>query len=147
MTSNLIQAIGSIATACGVFLALWQLHQTAAAARTGFEDDLDREYREIARKLPKDTFLNREVTIDGEDKEIFKDFWAYFDLSNQQVFLRQCHRVTKRTWRFWRDGIQSNISRPGFREAWKTIKADSNSFSELRRLEANFDDDPCKWRV
>jgi hypothetical protein len=148
-TSNLVQAIGSVATALGVFLALWQFRQTSVAARTAFEDDLDREYREITRKLPAGALLGRSVSVD-HDTEAFKDLLAYFDLSNQQVFLRQCGRITKRTWRFWRDGIQSNFSRPAFTEAWKIVEADKakeKPFAELRRLQREgFTGDPRKWK-
>lgn len=45
-------AIGSTATALVVFVAAWQLRRGTSQARTEFEDDLSREYRELARAIP-----------------------------------------------------------------------------------------------
>jgi len=140
-----IQAIGSIATAIGVFLAWWQFRQRAIAARTDFEDDLDREYRELARKIATGALLGNELT-DSEQNESLKYFFYYIDLSNQQVFLRKHGRIGEKTWRYWCDGMESNLTLPAFKKAWEYIKQESNSFAELRRLEeTRFKGDPHSW--
>ena len=140
----MIQAAGSIATAIGVLLAWWQFRQGAIAARTHFEDDLDREYRELARQIPTGALLGKELT-DNEQNESLKYFFHYVDLSNQQVFLRIHGRIGKKTWQYWCDGIESNLARPAFQKAWEYIKQESNSFAELRRLEERrFKGDPAK---
>ena len=139
-------SVGSIATAVAVLLAAWQLHLGTIQARTEFEDELAREYRELARSIPPAVHLDREV--DGSDFDhVFPALIHSVDLSNEQVFLRMNGRVSKVTWLNWRDGIQSNLRREVFRRAWEEIKAASTSFAELRRLEASgFSEDPWLWQ-
>ena len=58
-----IQATASIATAVAVFVAGWQLRLTKRQAITAFEDELARQYREIAQRLPIEALLREESTI------------------------------------------------------------------------------------
>jgi hypothetical protein len=114
-------------------------------ATTQFEDELSREYRELARELPVKALLGDELTED-EFEEQFPDLYYYVDLSNEQVFLRFEERVSRETWENWQDGIESNLSRPAFQMAWEEIKERSDTFQELRRLERNnFETDPAEW--
>ncbi len=138
--------LGSFATAVGVFLACWQLHRSTLQARTDFEDDLAREYRALARKIPPNALLGLELNQD-EQARALKLFYHYVDLSNEQTFLRMNGRVSRETWLFWCDGIQSNLERPAFKKAWEEIKVRApKSFEELRRLErCNFIEDPNQW--
>jgi hypothetical protein len=110
---------------------------------TDFEDTMNREYRELARQIPVKVFFGEELDPD-EYKSAFPFLFQYIDLSNQQVFLRQIGRVSDKTWPFWRDGIRTNLKRPGFKQAWDEIKAKAQpSFSELRTLEKlSFTADP-----
>ena len=38
----------------------------------------------------------------------------YFDLSNEEAFLRVQGRVRSEKWANWVEGIQQNMARPGF---------------------------------
>jgi len=139
-------AIASWATAAAVLIAAWQLHKNTRQACIDFEDDLSREYRELARTIPGPMLLGE--TPNEEDlKAEFSRLYQYIDLSNEQVFLRMAGRITKGTWLNWRDGIQSNLSRPAFARAWNEIKIHApGSFTELRRLEdGRFVEDPRQW--
>ena len=141
----IIQA-GAVVVAVGtVFLTYRQVKLRKEQATTQFEDELSREYRELARELPVKALLGDELT-DEEFKEEFPDLYYYVDLSNEQVFLRFEERVSKETWENWQDGIESNLNRPAFRMAWSEIKDRSDTFQELRRLEQNdFQTDPAEW--
>lgn len=140
-----VQAIGSIATALGVFLAWWQLMHARRQARTVFEDALAKEYREIALRLPLGAMFEEEIDFEHHP-EALVHFYHYIDLSNEQVFLRQNRRVCKQTWISWCGGIQSNLRRPAFQKAWEEIKNRCADFQELRRLEkSGFRDDPASW--
>src|SRR5438876_7925640 len=133
--SDWVEAIASVATAVGVFLACWQIWLTKLQARTVFEDSLAREYRDLAQRLPIGALLG-ETLSEAEQRNALDDFFHYIDLSNEQVFLRMKKRVSRDTWLNWRDGIRSNLSRPAFHAAWEEVRARSQgSFSELRRLE------------
>jgi hypothetical protein len=141
-----IQDVASIATAIGVFFAVLQLWYTRNRAITTFEDTLSSEYREITGRLPTEAMLGEILTADVQ-KTHFHEFYRYFDLSNSQIFLRQSGRISKKTWTFWADGIETNLARPAFAAAWAEIsRRAGNDFSELRRLIAeDFKSDPRRW--
>ena len=139
------EAIGSAVTAMGVVFAAWQLRQAASHARTDFEDDLSREYRDLSRQMPTAALLGDAVG-DQEFERAFPVLLQYIDLTNEQVTLRMNGRIRKSTWIDWQAGIESNLSRPAFARAWKEIKTRSESFGELRRLELSaFGEDPRRW--
>jgi hypothetical protein len=143
---NLLSALASAATALGIIFAAAQLWLSRAQAVSQFEDGIAGEYRALAGRLPVAALLGEELS-EAEYKAALDEFYHYFDLSNEQVFLRQRGRITRRTWVMWRDGIRSNLRRPAFSKSWEEIKARSNGdFSELRRLEADgFGSDPRRW--
>jgi hypothetical protein len=139
-------SVGSIATAIAVLIAAWQLRRGTVQARTDFEDDLSREYRELARSIPVNALLGRELP-EPEFEEALPALYRYVDLSNEQVFLRMQGRICRATWNNWLDGIRSNFERPAFAMAWSRVKTNAKgSFSELRKLEdGQFKEDPRRW--
>lgn len=129
-----LSALANVATAAAVIVAAWQLVLSKRQAITTFEDSLAKEYRDIAATLPVKALLG-EALSESEHSSKFDEFYRYFDLCNQQVFLRQSGRVSDKTWRFWQEGIASNLKRPAFERAWSEVAARSNGdFSELRSL-------------
>jgi len=135
-----------LATSIGVFLGVWQLWRTKVQSLTSFEDQLAREYRQIARDIPVDALLGREIPEENFEK-VREQIFNYIDLSNEQVFLRQIGRVSKRSWDYWREGIESNLSKPTFAKVWSEVKdSDKDVFRELRMLEQKDSaSDPRKW--
>ena len=130
----IISLLSAVATPVGVLIAAWQLHLSHKQSVTSFEDDFAREYRELAARLPTRAFLAQELT-DEEYLRSFDEFYHYFDLCNEQIFLYRRRRVTPATWMFWFDGMKSNMKRPAFRQAWSEIAAYAGAdFSELRDL-------------
>jgi hypothetical protein len=138
--------LGSLATAAAVLVAAWQVRRSTLQATTDFEDDLNREYREVMRGLSVAAYLGEAV----DDRQFANDYPAlvqYIDLSNEQVFLRQAGRVGQITWQSWCEGIEANLDKPAFKRAWQQVKVSANqSFSELRQLEStSFRSDPRSW--
>lgn len=133
-------------TAAGIIVAAWQLRITKRQAVTTFEDTIAREYRTLANLLPTEALLGEELSEEKYQKA-FDELYHYFDLSNEQVFLRQRGRIRRQTWAFWRDGICSNLRRPAFKRAWEEISRRSDGdFGELRRLIASeCKEDPIRW--
>ena len=126
--------ISEIATAAGVIVAAWALWREHRQTVTSFEDTFAREYRELAATLPTKALLGEELSED-EHKQHFDEFYHYFDLCNEQVFLNKKKRVRHSTWQFWLDGMKSNFSRPAFKRSWKEVCQRAGSdFSELREL-------------
>lgn len=126
--------LANIATAIAVIFAAWQLWLSKKQAMTAFEDALAKEYRELAARLPTKALLG-EPLADEDRANSLDEMYHYFDLCNQQAFLADAGRISKKTWKFWRDGITSNIRRPAFERAWSEIAARSNGdFAELRAI-------------
>lgn len=133
MASYLSDA-ANLATAAAVIFAAWQIWLSKKQAETTFEDSLAKEYRELAARLPTKALLGEPLTNE-EHADSFDEMYHYFDLCNEQVFLKQAKRISDKTWTFWEDGMKSNISRPAFERAWAEIAARSeNDFSELRSI-------------
>lgn len=131
---NILSALANVATAIAVIVAAWQLFLSQKQSVTTFEDSLAKEYRDIAATLPVEALLG-ELLSDVEHTDKFDEFYRYFDLCNQQVFLRQSGRVSDKTWKFWKDGIGSNLDRPAFARAWSDVAARCNGdFFELRAI-------------
>jgi hypothetical protein len=129
-------------------IAQEQIETGQEQARTQFEDDLAREYREIAQRIPVKALLGEELN-DKEYAAALDSFYHYIDLSNTQIFLRQEGRVSLKTWESWCEGIAWNLSLPAFCKAWaeigpKTERTNKERiFRELRQLECNeFEGDP-----
>jgi hypothetical protein len=143
---DMLNAGASLATAAGVLVAVVQIRADRQAATTEFEDELDREYREIALALPVEALLGEGLEPELQ-REALEQFHRYFDLANQQVFLRQAGRITDARWQTWADEIEINLGKPAFKVAWDEIKRRAPSeFVMLRRLESvGFEDEPRRW--
>lgn len=129
-----LSAIANVATGLGVIAAASQLYLVYRQGITNFEDSFAKEYRKLASELPTKALLGEPLT-DEEYIEHFDEMYHYFDLCNEQAFLRNVGRVSEKTWTFWREGMASNMRRPAFERAWLEIasRADGD-FSELRAL-------------
>jgi len=85
-----------------------------------------------------------------EDRELARKFYSYFDLSNEQVFLRMNGRVSRRTWPSWREGIEANARR--FDKAWAILSLRAPDYFKELRLLLDLKDprdiakDPRTWR-
>jgi len=136
-----------IATALGVIFAAIQIWLSRSQGVTTFEDSFAKEYRDLSRCIPTRALLGERIS-DKEMEKHLDEFWHYFDLSNEQTFLRQIGRIRTETWIFWRDGIRSNLEKPAFQRAWKELEnTQTTEFSELRRLlKSGFQEDPKNWK-
>jgi hypothetical protein len=86
------------------------------------------------RQLPIEALLGQ--TLDPEKRaRALPVFFHYFDLCNEQGFLREQKRIRRQTWRDWEEGIRQNLGRPAFAEAWSLIAASApDSFDQLRKI-------------
>jgi hypothetical protein len=138
--------ISSIFTSIGVAVAAYQIRVARIQSIAEFEDGFAKEYRELAGKIPPFALLG--VELDEEEKKShFDELYRYFDICNEQIYLRQRGRIREMTWIFWCDGIKVNFEKPAFRWAWDEIeKTKTSEFSELRTLiRERFRKDPKKW--
>ncbi|MDQ3281703.1 MAG: hypothetical protein M3Q69_09845 [Acidobacteriota bacterium] len=128
-----LQAIGALATAVGVFLGWIQLKHQQKQLRTDFEDRLSQQYREAIANIPIEAMLGG-TGVELDDSALTA-FYRYFDLTNEQIFLKNGGRVAPETWENWADGIRMNMRRPAFVVAWAIIANRApDSFEELRGL-------------
>ncbi len=132
-----LSSISSVATAVGVVVATWQLHQSKQQAQSRFEDSFSAQYRKFLEEIPLDALLGRPLN-DEELRIHLPVFYRYFDLSNEQAFLAYRNRVRESTWINWREGIEQNLGRPGFWQAWQHLLPDlDGSFDDLKRVIRN----------
>ena len=131
-SADIFTNISSVATAIGVVVAASQLWISRRQAKTTFEDTFAREYRELAAILPTKALLGEPLTH-KEYCEAFDEFYHYIDLCNTQVFLHLEGRISNETWKYWRDGMKTNLDRPAFKRAWSEIAAANGDFRELKK--------------
>lgn len=115
-----IASLTGIATSTSMIIAYRQLRLASRNSQASFEDNLAREYRRILGKLPLKALLGQELDPAALDAAL-PDFYAYFDLTNEQLMLRAQGRVSESTWHVWREGIASNLAKPAFAAAWQRI--------------------------
>ena len=142
-----LSTIASAATAIGVGIGVVQLHLSRRIAQTQLEDSLAQQYRALAKEIPVDSLIGKEVPSD-QWPAIRELIFNYLDLSNEQVALRANRRIGKRTWLDWCDGIRENLEKPAFNKLWAEIKEHApGTFSFFERLEASeYREDPTSWR-
>ena len=100
-----------------------QVRLSGKLATTAFEDSLVEAYRDILKDLPVESLIAPDDPLDDEVKRHLTGFYRYFDLCNQQVFLRHQlpPRITAEVWNDWRDGIDAHLHRASFQRAWQII--------------------------
>ena len=142
---TIFQIFAATATTIGIPIGLTQLYLHACQSVTSFEDQLTRQYRQIAANIPFMAFLGKDFSPEKYN-DVREQIYNYLDLSNEQVFLRQTGRISAKTWSYWKDGIQANLKRQLFEQVWSDVKKhDAKQFQELQRLEKDFGIDPFKW--
>lgn len=146
-----ISAMAAVVSVLGLFLVWRQLSLAKRIAQLAFEDDLEREYRDLVKEIPTKALLDSDLD-DSEYQKAFDEFFRYFDLSNTQIMLRRQDRIGDVAWKNWCMGMRFNLSLPAFYRAWGEVKTRTSEqsnefFSELRRLEADeFQSDPKHWK-
>lgn len=124
----------SLATVVGVGIAADQLFRQVSEHKAAFEDSFAKEYREIVAKIPVEAMLGDELSA-ADLRAHLDEFYNYFDLCNEQVFLANNGRIRRKTWEFWREGMLDNFRRAAFRSAWQHIEQRAKSdFSALRPI-------------
>jgi hypothetical protein len=138
--TEVLTSVGALATAAGVIAAFLQLRANGKQARLAFEETLTARYHGLVSALPVWAFFDAELTKDQKDHisggAILSEFYRYFDLCNEQVYLYQHGRIDEVTWEEWRQGIAGNLCRPSFVWAWEELIRPNVSadFDELRAL-------------
>jgi hypothetical protein len=126
--------------------AVLQYFKNGQQSVTQFEDDIEKEYRSIAKDIPIQTLLGESISEDDR-LEFMNAFYNYIDFTNGQIQLCKNKRIRPKTWESWVEGIEENLKLPAFKAAWEEIKEKlPNSFNELRKLEQEkFKSNPAKW--
>lgn len=139
-------ALASIATALGVLFMAGQLFDVRRIAQSQFEDNLDQQYRALTREIPVEVLLGEAVPNELR-REAAECVFNYFDLCNEQVFLRIRRRVRKDTFADWSLGMRQHLGKPFFREQWHRVQdADPEAFTFLNQLIEHQFRDPLAWK-
>jgi len=145
----IVAVISTCLTAIGVCFAAWQIMESRIIARTQFEDILDAQYRSLMQKIPADVFLESNPT--RPNKQLNELFFNYYDLSNEQIFLRQQGRISDSRWECWSEGIRENMNLKEINDFWEVVIAhdkstDKTRFTMLSKFAANgYCEDPKNW--
>jgi hypothetical protein len=141
-----ITALASAVSAGGVVFAVIQLRLTKRIHQRQFEDSLAKEYRDLISRIPTKALLGSGLSP-SEFEECFDELFRYIDLSNEQVALRRCGRVSDEVWESWASGIKFNLGLPAFRKAWEQVRhSNTGQFEELQRAAGDgLALDPFRW--
>lgn len=132
-----ISSLTGIATTTSLIIAYRQWRLATRNSQVAFEDAMAREYRQVANRLPLKALLGQPLD-DAERSLALPQFFWYFDLTNEQAFMRRHGRISDETWVLWREGILATLQRPAFAEAWAIISAaNPEAFRDLRALLAD----------
>lgn len=132
--SNSINAIAGICTAVGVGIAAFQIRRGRQQQTTAFEQQLTARYQTIQARIPL------RLLIDGgsygsEDDAIRRAMYDYFELCEEQAYYHARGRVSDDTWtEEWLPGIEANVARAAFRQAWLELSAASPEQFDLIRV-------------
>lgn len=115
----------------GFICVILQYRQANKISMSEFEDGLDQQYRALTLPIPVPVLLGQEVH--GSEYEIVRELiYNYLDLSNEQCFLYSRGKISKKTWKAWRAGIQDHLSKPTFAKVLSEIKSQNpNTFTYL----------------
>jgi hypothetical protein len=84
--------------------------------------------------LPLKALIGKALSEEDLENSL-RTFYRYFDLSNEQAYLHRRRRVSRGAWSSWREGIQQNMARPAFQQAWQRLLPDlDGSFDDLRAI-------------
>ena len=144
----IFEVLADIVTIIGIVAIFGTIWQTYQSNRIRFEDSLNKEYRGLMRPIPVDV-LNESISTvrdsSPELREARECIYNYFDLCNQQIYLRKIKRISDSCWSDWRDGIRGNFFLPSFKEVWEE-DVKRGTFTHLEDIaDSGFKDDPKDW--
>lgn len=131
---DVINSAAAVATATGIAFGVDQVLRSRRQRMADFEQRFVDEYRSVVRRIPLE-MLPGENDYDPSDQCARRAFHDYFELCEDEAFQarQRPRRVSEVAWAEWRDGINSNMSRPAFQAAWLDLgEAAPEQFDELR---------------
>lgn len=127
----MLQDIGQLATAVGVFLAWLTLRAARRQRLRQFETIYVQRYWTLMDGLSTDAAAGRRSGGLAESDE--KIARAYIRLCEDELELRREGWISAVTWRIWRDGIAAQMGRWPFCEAWNRIEHANKHVPEKHR--------------
>ncbi len=103
-----------------------------------FEARFVDRYESILGRLPDDVVLGRRELVDPTIAEL-RVFHDYYALCDEEVFYRAKGRVTLQTWRDWERGMELNLERASFNEAWKSLCSNDQLDARFAEFQPNYD--------
>ena len=131
---ELLSLSASVATTVGVIVGASQLLHWVQKSASAFEDGFAKEYRALVANIPTKAFFGEDLSEEEFERSL-DEFYHYFDLCNEQAFQYEQGRVRRKTWRFWKEGMQENLRLPTFQRAWRHIaqRIAEHSLSAFKR--------------
>jgi hypothetical protein len=117
-----IQDIGTLATAVGVFIAVLSLGASRRQRLRQFESLYVRRYWTIMDELSLDVMRGTPQNGAALSERDEKAIRSYLRLCEDQLELRKEGWISDETWQMWRNGIDAQLQRPAFSTIWEEIR-------------------------
>lgn len=135
---------GYIVTSIGVGFIAWQIRLQKKQSQADFEDNLDKEYRQITIALPVDVLLGKKPHSE-KSEEVRNLIYNYLDLCNEQICLRAKGRISKLTWISWCVGMKIHLNSNTFLDVYKECSGLASWTYLTKLVESDFKTDPNTW--
>jgi hypothetical protein len=122
LATNVVDTTASVATTLAIAAVVWQLVLTRRQMTASFERTFVERYERIIASVPLEMLTGESVDI-ARNEKVLRAFFDYFELCEEELYYRQARRVSDSAWSDWSEGIELNLRRPAFREAWATLDA------------------------
>jgi hypothetical protein len=140
---RIILDLSYIATIFGFIVIIYQLYKNKKMEKIKFEEEVEKEYRELIKSIPYEIFLGKIVDV---SEDLNNTLYRYIDYTNSQINLRINKNISNKTWKDWQEGIIQNFSLPIINNSLEILILENyNIFKELRYL-LSTKSDPKKWK-
>lgn len=112
-------AVSVIAIIAALIGVRHQLQVTVFLAYTERYSKVMKDFRVQARRPSSDYRLSSQP--EKERARMLEVFREYFDLCSEELTLHKRHRIDRKTWKVWEEGMRQVARFPSFLEAWDEL--------------------------
>ena len=133
--SDLIALATGAVTLVGVVLVFGQLRSLNQQTRMQTFAEYTRRYQEIVLNFPEDIHAGTFSLADCNDYDkIMRHMRAYYDLCFEEWYLHGDGLIESDFWKVWLEGMETALSKPAFKQAWRQMQPSSNYGAEFSKF-------------
>lgn len=122
---NIISAFAAISAIVGL---ICQSHSTRKQVKLQNFIEYTKRYQEIILNFPEsinEQSFSFETLLQEDKNKTMRYMRAYFDLCFEEFTLHEKKYIDNDLWSIWRGGMMAAFSKSAFKQAWMTIKTDT----------------------